>query len=198
MSVMTTRHQIEFGESVIWEPPPGTGAFFAWGKRPEINEAMRWRRLAGWDIANNRSVVIPDAPSGRGVQLSSAQVAMIWTDLLMLFDGFDNEILQLTTHANQAEMSLITRDVYMLPAPTSTNSATVAAQERQVLKDLLEMRLGLAGMHGGHVKVSTPDGTEVERMPIAVIDRRIIEVRARIKWFELAAEGNTLPGLSLW
>ena len=32
MSVMTTRHQIEFGESVIWTPPPGTGAFFAWGK----------------------------------------------------------------------------------------------------------------------------------------------------------------------
>ena len=53
-------------------------------------------------------------------------------------------------------------------------------------------------MHGGHVKVSTPDGTEVERMPIAVIDRRITEVRARIKWFELAAEGNALPGLSLW
>ena len=60
------------------------------------------------------------------------------------------------------------------------------------------MRLGLAGMHAGHVKVSTPDGTEVERMPIAVIDRRIIEVRARIRWFELAAEGNTMPGAVYW
>ena len=198
MSVMTTRHQIEFGESVIWTPPPGTGAFFAWGKHTEINSAMRWRRLAGWDVANNRSVVIPDAPSGRGVQLSSAQVAMIWTDLLVLFDGFDNEIMQITTHADEAEMSLITRDVYMLPAPTSTNASTIAAQERQVLKDLLEMRLGLAGMHAGHVKVSTPDGTQVERMPIAVIDRRISEVRARIAWFEAAVQGDTMPRAEYW
>ena len=51
---------------------------------------------------------------------------------------------------------------------------------------------------GGHVKVSTPDGTQVERMSIAVIDRRISEVRARIAWFEQAAQGNTLPRAEYW
>ena len=100
--------------------------------------------------------------------------------------------------AHDADMRVISKDVYSIPAPTTTNSASIAAQERRVLKQLLEMRSGLASMAGGHVKVSTPDGTEVERMPIAVIDRRIIEVRARIRWFELAAEGNTMPGLALW
>lgn len=121
---------------------------------------------------------------------------MNWTDLLMMYDGFDNEIMQITTHADEAAMALVTRDVFSLPAPTSTNAATIAAQERRVLKDLLDMRLGLSSMHAGHVKVSTPDGTEVERMPIAVIDKRISEIRARISWFEQAADGIEMPGAS--
>ena len=107
---------------------------------------------------------LPDAPGGQGISISNAEVALDWPDLLMLYDGFDNEIFQITTL--NGEGRAVTRDVYSLPAPTSTNASTIAAQERRVLKDLLEMRLGLAGMHGGHVKVSTPDGTEVERMPI--------------------------------
>ena len=198
MSVRSTRHHIKFGEGVRWTPPPGTGAFFAWGKHADADTAMRWRRLAGWDVANNRSVLIPDAPGGGGVQLSAAIVVLDWTDLLVLFDGFDSEIMQITTHADEATMALVTRDVYLLPAPTSTNAATIAAQERRVLKQLLEMRAGLAGMAGGHIKVSTPDGTEVERMPIALVDRRISELRARIAWFEEAAEGNDLPGAVYW
>ena len=198
MSVTSTRHQIEFGVGVRWTPPPGTRAFFAWGKHADADTAMRWRRLAGWDVANNRAVSIPDAPSGRGVQLSNAQVAMNWTDLLALFDGFDSEIIQITTHADEAALALLTRDVFMLPPPTSTNAATIAAQERRVLKKLLEMRTGLADLSGGHIKVSTPDGTEVERMPIGLLDRRISEIRARIAWFEEAAAGNDLPRAVYW
>ena len=190
------RHQIDFGERVHWTPPPDTAEFYVWSKLTADNAAMRWRRLGGWNIANNAPVSLPDAPGGQGVSISNGEVALDWPDLLMMFDGFDNEIFQITTL--NGEGRAVTRDVYSLPAPTSTNASTIAAQERRVLKDLLDMRLGLAGMHGGHVKVSTPDGTQVERMPIAVIDRRIIEVRARIKWFELAAEGNTMPGLNLW
>ena len=155
---------------------------------------MRWRRIAGWNIAGHGPVSLPEAPDG-GISLPGAEVTLDWADLVSLFDGFDDQIIQITTL--DGEGRALTRDVYSLPHPTATNASTIAAQERQVLKDLLEMRLGLAGMHGGHVKVSTPDGTEVERMPIAVIDRRIIEVRARIKWFELAAEGIAMPGLSL-
>ena len=194
MSVVNNRHNIDFGEGVRWTPPPGTGAFFAWGKHSGADTAMRWRRLAGWDEANNRAVSIPDAPSGRGIQLSSGEVSLDWTDLLSLYDGFDNEILAITTHADEEALALLTRDVFMLPAPTSTNAATIAAQERRVLKQLLEMRTGLADLSGGHISVKTPDGTEVERMPIGLLDRRISEIRARIAWFEEAVAGNDLPG----
>ena len=190
------RHDIDFGERVHWTPPPDTAEFYVWSKLTVDNAAMRWRRLGGWNIANNAPVSLSDAPGGQGVSISNAEVALDWPDLLMMFDGFDNEIFQITTL--NGEGRAVTRDVYSLPAPTSTNASTIAAQERRVLKDLLDMRLGLAGMHGGHVKVSTPDGTEVERMPIAVIDRRITEVRARIKWYELAAEGIAMPGVNLW
>ena len=80
----------------------------------------------------------------------------------------------------------------------STNAASIAAEERQLLQQLLAMRTGLASMQSGHVKVKSPDGTELELMPIAVIDRRIAEVRARIVWFEQAAEGNDLPRAVYW
>ena len=190
------RHQIDFGERVHWTPPPDTAEFYVWSKLTADNAAMRWRRLGGWNIANNAPVSLPDAPGGQGVSISNGEVALDWPDLLMMFDGFDNEIFQITTL--NGEGRAVTRDVYSLPAPTSTNASTIAAQERRVLKDLLDMRLGLAGMHGGHVKVSTPDGTQVERMPIAVIDRRISEVRARIAWFEAAVQGDTMPRVEYW
>ena len=192
---IVTRHHVDYGEGVHWTPPAGTAIFYAWRKFTSDNAAMRWRRIAGWNIAGNGPVVLRDAPDG-GISLPNAEVSLDWESLVSLFDGFDAEVLQITTL--DGEGRAFTRDAYSLPAPTATNASTIAAQERQVLKDLLEMRLGLAGMHGGHVQVTTPDGTSVERMPIAVIDRRITEVRARIKWFELAAEGNALPGLSLW
>ena len=93
---------------------------------------------------------------------------------------------------------MLCRDLFFLPAPTSIDPATVAAQERKVLKQLLAQRSGLADLVGGHAKVTTPDGTSVERIPLAVLDRRIAEVRARIAWFEQAAAGNALPRAEFW
>ena len=66
------------------------------------------------------------------------------------------------------------------------------------MKSLLELRLGLASMKGGQIKVTDPSGTSAELMSLAAIDRRISEVRARIRWFELAAQGVAMPGLALW
>ena len=113
---------------------------------------MRWRRIAGWDIAGHGPVVLRDAPGG-GIAIVTAEVSLDWADLLLLFDGFDDQISS-DNHTRRRGPTL-TRDVYSLPHPTATNASTIAAQERQVLKDLLEMRLGLASMHAGHVKVST-------------------------------------------
>ena len=189
------RHLIDYGEDLHWTAPAGATVFYVWRKHTAGNAAMRWWRAAGWDITNNSALVLPDTPGG-GISLQSGEVLLDWAALVALFDGFDAQILQISTL--NGEGRAFTRDVFSLPPPTSTNANTIAAQERQVLKELLEMRLGLAGMTGGHVKVRTPDGSEVERMPIAVIDRRISEVRARIRWFEAAAQGSALPGLNVW
>ena len=188
------RHDIDFGESLRWEPPAGTTEFFVWAKKSADGSAMRWKRVAGYSLLTHRPVAVPEASGA--IQIPSGRLDMAWSDLLMTFDGFDPEILQVTAHG--ADARVISVDVYTLPAPTSTNPSAIAAQERRVLKDLLEMRLGLSSMQGGHIKVSTPDGTEVERMPIAVIDRRIAEVRARVAWFEQAAQGNILPRAEYW
>ena len=190
----TYRHDIDFGESLRWRPPAGTAEFFVWAKKSADGSAMRWKRVAGYSVVSAGPITVPESTGA--IQIPDARLDLDWGDLLLTFDGFDPEILQVTAHGADARVMSV--DVFTLPAPTSTNPAAIAAQERRVLKDLLEMRLGLAGMHGGHVKVSTPDGTEVERMPLAVVDRRIAEVRARVAWFEQAAEGNILPRAEYW
>ena len=190
----TTHHQIDFGESLRWEPPAGAAEFYVWGKRTADNSIMRWRRVAGYDVLTGTRLTVPE--SSGNISIPGGRIEMTWSDLLLVFDGFDPELFQITAH--DEDMRVISKDLYSIPAPTSTNAASIAAQERRVLQQLLAMRTGLADLVGGHVKVSSPDGTEVERMPLAVLDRRIAEVRARIKWFELSAEGNTMPGLSLW
>ena len=190
----TTHHQIDFGESLRWEPPAGTAKFFVWGKRTVSNEIMRWKRVAGFNVATGMRITVPE--SSGNIIIPSGRIDMTWSDLLIVFDGFDPELFQVTAH--DEDMRVISIDIYSLPAPTITNAASIAAQERRLLKQLLEMRSGLASMQGGHIRVSTPDGTEVERMEIAVIDRRVAEVRARIAWFEQAAAGDVMPGVSFW
>ena len=193
--VSATRHSIEFGESVRWTPPAGTGAFYVWSKIADADAAMRWRRLAGWDVANGAPIVIADAPTGVGLQLTAPAVSLDWPALLALFDGFDNEVMQVTSH--DADGAMLSRDLFALPAPTSTNAATIAAQERRVLAKLLKRREATYDV-AGIMKVSSADGSALEREPIAVLDRRIAEVRARIAWFEAAAEGNALPRAEFW
>ena len=190
----TTHHQIDFGESLRWEPPTGTAEFFVWGKRTADNSIMRWRRVAGYSLVTGMKVTVPEA-SGV-IAIPNGRIDMVWSDLLIVFDGFDPELFQVTAH--DEDMRIISKDFYSIPAPTSVNPASIAAQERRVLQQLLAMRTGLADLVGGHIKVETPDGTSVERMEIGVLDRRIAEVRARIKWYELAAEGIAMPGVNLW
>ena len=107
------RHLIDYGEGVHWTPPAGTAIFYAWRKFTSDNAAMRWRRIAGWNIAGNGPVVLRDAPDG-GISLPNAEVSLDWESLVSLFDGFDAEVLQITTL--DGEGRAVTRDAYSLPA----------------------------------------------------------------------------------
>ena len=192
----TIRHNIEFGERVHWTPPTGAAEFYIWLKVDDESAAMRWRRIAGWDLTRNRPVTITDAPDGRGILLITGEINLDWATLLTAFNGYDAEVMQITTL--DGDDRLFSRDLYSLPVPTTVDAATIAGQERGVLAKLLKMRSGLASMEAGHIRVRDPSGTEVERMEIAVIDRRIAEVRARIHWFELAADDDIMPRATLW
>ena len=197
-SVNTTRHNINFGEGIKWTPPAGAASFYVWVKHSAVDSAMRWRRVAGWDVGNNAVIPVAIPVGAAEFRLSGAAVALSWEGLLSLFDGYDPQIVQVTTHDGGATTALRTRDVYLLPPPASTNAASIAALERRFLGQLLAQRAGLGDLAGGHVSVTTPDGTSVERVPIAVIDRRVAEVRARIAWFEQAARGNAWPRAEFW
>ena len=197
-SVNVTRHNIAFGEGIRWTPPPGADSFYVWVKHADPASATLWRRVAGWDVANDAALLVPVPVGAPELRLTSAEVSLNWDALLSIFSGFDAEVLQATTHAGGPTSALRSRDLFLLPPPVSTNPASIAALERRFLGQLLEMRAGLGDLAGGHVSVTTPDGTSVERVPIAVIDRRVAEVRARIAWFEQAARGNAWPRAEFW
>ncbi len=127
--------------------------------------------------------------------LGAGGVAGSWQVLIGLSDGFDAEVAMVT--AQDVAGRLLCIDRYFLPAPNSTDAAAMAATERKLLHVLLTQRASLAEV-AGHTKVSTPDGTMVERMDFAALDRRVAELRARIVWFDTAAMGNALPRAEFW
>ena len=140
----TTHHRVDFGESLRWEPPAGTAEFYVWGKKTADNSIMRWRRVAGYNVLTGTRVTVPE--SSGNISIPNGRIDMTWSDLLLVFDGFDPELFQITAH--DEDMRVISKDLYSIPAPTSTNAASIAAQERRVLQQLLAMRTGLADLVG--------------------------------------------------
>ena len=206
MRIHPSRHELDFGEGLAWTPPAGTSRYHVWGKTPAFSAstdpeagrtaggaAPRWRQLAGYDVENDAALAVAGGVST--LTLAAGGVTATWEVLAALFDGLDPELAMIT--ALDASGRAVSIDRYALPAPESTAAATIAAQERAYLQSLLNSRQRLAGA-GGIASVSASDGTGMERMDIAVFDRRIAEVRARIAWFEAAAAGNALPRAEFW
>ena len=187
------RHSIEFGENLLWAPPAGAATFFVWHKQVPDDSAPRWVQARGYNIATHAPIVIPDQVTA--LSLGGGGVTGSWQALIALFDGYDNEVVLVT--AQDAAGKLISSDRYALPSPNSTDAASMAAQERKLLQTLLVQRANLA-LVAGHAKVTTPDGTMVERVDLAALDRRVAELRARIVWFDHAAAGNALPRAEYW
>ena len=86
----TTHHLIDFGESLRWEPSDGVSQFFVWGKRTADNSIMRWKRVAGYNVDTGMRVTVPE--SSGNIIIPSGRIDMTWSDLLIVFDGFDPEL----------------------------------------------------------------------------------------------------------
>ena len=188
------RHELQYGEGLAWAPPDETARFFVWHKTAGGDDgAPRWMQTHGFDVAQGAEILIAGASTR--LTVGSSGVTAEWQTLIADFDGFDPVIAQVTAqdHAGQ----LLTLDRFALPSPNSSDAATIAAQERRLLQQLIVQREALA-LTGGHVKVTDPSGTSLERADLAAVDRRVAEVRARVAWFEQAAAGNSMPRLEIW
>ena len=193
MNVSPTRHRVEFGESFRWVPPPGTVRFYVWAKRAPDVGSPRWVQVAGFDIGANAAIDIHGEVAPFSLGAGGATVS--WMGLLSIFDGDDPEVAMVT--AQNGAGKVIAIDRYGLPTPNATDASSIAAEERRVLRTLIHQREQYA-LVVGNLKVGTPDGTTIERMDFATLDRRIAEIRARIVWFDTAAAGNALPRAEYW
>ena len=187
-------HRLNFGEGLNWRVPAGVARFYAWRKSAPDGLAPVWAQAAGWNALSGERLSIDHHVGAGGLVLNAAGVMAGWAALLGLFDGHDPEVAMVT--GEDQMLRVVSIDRYALPAPNSTDAATIAAQERKLLQTLLTTRESVAGE--GMVKITDPSGTATEQMELPALDRRIAEVRARIRWFELAADGNHFPRAELW
>ena len=207
-------HEIDYGEDATWTPPAGAAKWLAWRKgalqnamgddQPTLPGAAviyggtppAWVEIGGFDIAGNAVIEFKDNVASDFESLATAAGARVpWAALVGLGGGLDSKAIQFVAY--DADGRAMRIDRYSVPAPNSTDAGTIAAQERRLLQTLLHARERAAGQ-GGIRKIGAAEGTGDEFESLAVLDRRIAEVRARVAWFEQAAQGNTLPRAEYW
>ena len=213
MRVPTNVHTLHHGESLTWTPPAGTAKYIGWLKsalmpyhsenEPAIHTAFggappAWIEIGGYDISGDAAIASPHPRAGKNNfddAASADGVTVEWSTLVALTDGVDSEVLQIISY--DAYGRAIQLDMVSVPAPLATDASTIAAQERIVLQSLLLARAEAAGQ-GGAKKIVLGENDETEFENLAVLDRLIAEIRARISWFEQAAGGNVVPRQEHW
>ena len=208
-------HHLEFGEDATWTAPAAATKWLAW-RRTELQPIHNatepdgggsgyggspptWAEIGGFDVAGGAVISAEAKDSGvtgfAGIA-SAAGVTIRWAALMELADGLDTEVVQIVAY--DADGRAMQIDRYSVPAPSSTSASVIAAQERRLLQSLLLSRERAAATGGVRKIGGDESGPGDEYESLAVLDRRVAEVRARIAWFEAAARGNTLPRAEFW
>ena len=218
------RIYVEFGEDVTWTPPDGATKYLAW-RRTDImppfelstehvsgpttygGDPPRWTEFGGYDIENNAVIgethpaaVSPVRVIGFEDIATATGFTMPWDSL---YDAVRNglaEAVMVIPYGRDFhgfQIRAMQRDIFVLPQASSTDAGVIAAQERRLLQTLLLAR-ERAGAQGGVKRRDAGEGVGEEYESLAALDRRVAEVRARIVWFEQAAEGNALPRQEHW
>ena len=207
--------EIEFGEDATYAPPagadrwtaflrtdlmPAMGVGFSSEANPQVTHGgapPTWAAIGGWNISTDAFIApsmdagVPKAPSPGFEGLASATgFTVSWDTLAAATATGLREALMVISYTLGKATG---RTVFRVPASSAIDPAVIAAQERTTLQSLLRTRDQRAGS-GGTIKDEYGEAGAVEFESLAVLDRRIAEVRARIAWFEQAAEGNDLPG----
>ncbi len=203
------RHEVEYGEAIAYSPPTGATKWLAWRKTDLQStfgdadagyavyggEPPTWTEIGGYDITGDEVIDFKDKGVSGFKDIATATGASVaWRTLIELAGGLDTDVVQFVCY--DASGRALRIDRYAIPAPNATDASTIAAQERRVLGSLLHAR-ERAASRGGLRKIGGgEEGEEFESL--AVLDRRINEVRGRVAWFEAAARGDPLPGATYW
>ena len=209
-------HEIEFGEDATYTPPAGADRWTAF-RRTDLMPAMgvgmltgegnplvthggvppTWAAIGGWNILTDAFIPpseaagVPKAPSPGFRGLASATgFTVSWDTLAAAAATGLREALMVVSYTLGKATG---RTIFRVPPSSAIDPTVIAAQERVTLQSLLRTRDQRAGS-GGTIKQDHGEAGAEEFESLAVLDRRIAECRARIAWFEAAAEGNDLPG----
>ena len=210
--------EIEFGEDANYSPPTGAERWSAFS-RTDILSALndneprgnplithgghppQWAIIGGWDVTADAFIPPPSTAgqpranvTGFEDAASAAGFAIEWDTLAAASATGLREILMVLAYEGGKAKK---RTIFRTPASSAIDPTVIAAQERRLLQSLLVTRDQRAGA-GGAFKIDHGEGAGEEFESLAVLDRRISECRARIAWFEDAAEGNNLPRLEAW
>ena len=151
-----------------------------------------WSEIGGYDIAGDKVI---EGKDGFDEPAAAAGVTLQWDTLVRAASDFDAEIIQIVSYDGDGRAVQI--DLYAIPAPLASEATAIAAQERKYLQTLLEVRDRAAGT-GGIKQRQRGEGSGEKFQSLAVLDRRIANVRVRIAWFESAAAGNIVPRQEHW
>ena len=209
--------EIEFGEDARYTPATGADRWSAFRRTnimPALNDdpsgnplithgghPPQWATNGTWDITND--IYIPPSTSAgqprthvtgfEGVA-SAAGFAVEWDTLAEATTNGLRELLMVISYAGGKATH---KTIFRAPRSSAIDPAVIAAQEHRTLQSLLNTRDQRAGS-GGTIKIDHGEDGAEEFESLAVLDRRIAECRARIAWFEQAAEGNNLPRAVYW
>ena len=161
----------------------------------------QWATIGGWDITRDAFIPPPSTAGSPRADVtgfesvaSSAGFAIEWDTIAAASaTGLRETLMVIAYEGGKA----VKRTIFRTPASSAIDPTVIAAQERLLLQSLLRTRDQRAGS-GGIIKHDHGEGSGEEFESLAVLDRRIAECRARIAWFEQAAEGNNLPRATYW
>ena len=209
--------ELDFGEDAVYAPPPEADRWSAFrhsAVMPAMSESgfgnanityggapPQWVIIGGWDVAADTYIPPPSTVgqpcadvTGFEDIASAAGFTVTWNTIAAATAGGLREVLMVIAYADGKAFR---RAVYRAPASSAIDPVVIAVQERRLLQSLLLARDSRAGA-GGIIKIEHGEGSGEEYESLAVLDRRISECRARIAWFEQAAEGNDLPAAVYW
>ena len=207
--------ELEYGEDARYSPPAGADRWSAFGRTdlmPPLNNEPsgnrnithggtppQWAMIGTWNITADEFIPPsetagqPRAPAtGFEDVASAAGFTATWETLAAAAATGLREALMVIAYVDGKATH---KTIIRTPPVSAIDPTVISAQERRLLQSLLLTRDQRAGS-GGIIKHDHGEGSGEEYESLAVLDRRISEVRARIAWFEQAADGNDTPGAS--